>query len=75
MIKLPVKDPDTVPWMSRREIPAIKAALSAWRKLRKDKTLVEGAKNIASFGDKNCAERTVERTAEEGGQEWQTSLN
>ena len=64
MIKLPVKDPTTIPWMSPREIPAIKAVLSAWRALRKDKTLVEGAKNIASFGDKDCAERTAERTAE-----------
>lgn len=64
MIKLPVKDSDTVPWMSRREIPAIKAVLSAWRKLRRDNTLVEGAKSIASFGDKNCAERTAERTTE-----------
>ncbi len=63
MIKLPVKDRDTIPWMSQREIPAIKAILSAWRKLRKDKVLVEGAKNIASFGDKNCAERSAERTA------------
>ena len=35
MIKLPVKDRDTIPWMSRREIPAIKAALSAWRQKRK----------------------------------------
>lgn len=64
MIKLPVKDPDTVPWMSKREIPAIKAVLSAWRALRRDNTLVDGAKDIASFGDKNNAERSAERTAE-----------
>lgn len=64
MIKLPVKDDTTIPWMSQKEIPAIKAVLSAWRKLRKDNTLVEGAKSIASFGDKNCAERTAERTTE-----------
>jgi hypothetical protein len=38
MIKLPVKNPVTIPWMSRREIPAIKAALSAWRKMRKDES-------------------------------------
>lgn len=44
VIKLPVKDPDTVPWMSKREIPAIKAVLSAWRNLRKDKASVRHAK-------------------------------
>ncbi len=36
-MKPPVKDRDTIPWMSPREIPAIKAALSAWRKLRKER--------------------------------------
>lgn len=41
MIKLPVKDPVTIPWMSEREIPAIKAVLSAWRKMRKDKSTVQ----------------------------------
>lgn len=41
VIKLPVKDRDTIPWMSQREIPAIKAVLSAWRKLRKDKSTVQ----------------------------------
>ena len=40
MIKFPVKDRDTIPWMTQREIPAIKAALSAWRKLRRDKSTV-----------------------------------
>ncbi len=63
-MKLPVKDRDTIPWMTKREIPAIKAALSAWRAMRKDNTLVEGAKNIASFGDRDCAERSAARTAE-----------
>ena len=36
MIKLPINDPDTIPWMSKREIPAIKAVLSAWRAMRRD---------------------------------------
>ncbi len=36
-MNLPVKDRATMPRMSRREIPAIKAVLSAWRRLRKDK--------------------------------------
>ena len=36
MMKLPSKDPVTIPWMTKREIPAIKAILSAWRELRKD---------------------------------------
>lgn len=35
MIKLPVKDRDAIPWMTPREIPAIKAALSAWRTMRR----------------------------------------
>lgn len=41
MIKLPVKDPDTVPWMSRREIPVVKAVLSAWRAERKNPEFVK----------------------------------
>lgn len=41
MIKLPVKDRTTIPWMTQREIPAIKAVLSAWRKLRRDKAEVQ----------------------------------
>ena len=49
MIKPPVKDPDTVPWMSRREIPAVKAVLSAWRKLRKDKDLVKTIHDLISL--------------------------
>lgn len=36
MIKAPVKDRVTVPWMSAREIPAVKMLLSAWREMRKD---------------------------------------
>ena len=48
MIKLPVKDPDTVPWMSRREIPAIKAMLSAWRKLRKNQAFLDGQRYLVS---------------------------
>lgn len=36
-MKPPVKDRDTVPWISPAEIPAVKIMLSAWRKLRKDK--------------------------------------
>ena len=36
MIKFPIKDCDTIPWMSKAEIPAIKAALSAWRRLRRE---------------------------------------
>ena len=33
----PVNDRDTIPWIDRSEIPAVKIMLSAWRKLRKDK--------------------------------------
>ena len=35
-MRLPVKDRVTAPYMTEREIPAVKAALSAWRKLRRD---------------------------------------
>lgn len=49
MIKLPVKDPVTVPWMSQREIPAVKAALSAWRKLRKEKYDVKNIRDLVSL--------------------------
>ncbi len=35
-MKPPVKDTVTIPWMSEREIPAVKLVLSAWRKLRRD---------------------------------------
>lgn len=49
MIKLPVKDSVTVPWMSQREIPAVKAVLSAWRKLRKDKSMVQYIHDRASI--------------------------
>ena len=43
-MRIPVKDEVTIPWMSPREIPAIKAALSAWRKLRKDKDKIAAIK-------------------------------
>lgn len=36
MLKPPVKDKVTIPWMSEREIPAVKLVLSAWRALRRD---------------------------------------
>jgi hypothetical protein len=35
--------------MSQREIPAIKAVLSAWRKLRKDKDLVKTIHDLISL--------------------------
>ncbi len=47
MIKLPVKDPVTIPWMSQREIPAIKAVLSAWRAKRKDRSFARQARDTA----------------------------
>lgn len=36
MIKFPVQDCETIPWMTKREIPVIKAILSAWRERRRD---------------------------------------
>ena len=35
-MKPPVKDTVTIPWMSKKEIPAIKIVLSAWRKRRRE---------------------------------------
>lgn len=46
-MKLPVKDRTTIPWMTPREIPAIKAVLSAWRKLRRDRSIADGHKEFA----------------------------
>ena len=47
MIKLPVKDRTTIPWMSPHEIPAIKLVLSAWRASRKDHEFVLSRKLLA----------------------------
>lgn len=49
MIKLPVKDRETIPWMTPREIPAIKAVLSAWRKLRRDRSTVANIRDLVSL--------------------------
>ncbi len=35
-MKVPIKDFETIPWMSKAEIPAMKLALSAWRRLRRE---------------------------------------
>lgn len=35
-MRLPVKDRAAAPWMDEREIPAVEAALSAWRRLCRD---------------------------------------
>ena len=43
-MKLPAKDRETVPWMSQREIPAVKAVLSAWRRMRKDLDYTKGVR-------------------------------
>ena len=51
MIKLPVKDPDTVPWMSKREIPAIKAVLSQWRRMRRDKDFTRAIHDVIPLAD------------------------
>lgn len=48
-MKPPVKDKVTIPWMSEREIPAIKLALSAWRKLRRDKSTVANIRDLVSL--------------------------
>ncbi len=48
-MNLPVKDRVTVPWISEREIPAIKLALSAWRKLRRDREQRTSLRNLTSL--------------------------
>ena len=48
-MKLPVKDRTTQPYISEREIPAIKLALSAWRKLRRDREQRTSLRNLASL--------------------------
>ena len=60
MLKLPVKDPVTIPWMSPREIPAIKAALSAWRNLRRDKSTVRHIHDRASIAGEPQATAELE---------------
>ena len=50
-MKLPVKDWRTQPYISEREIPAVKAALSAWRKLRRDKTECANIRESVEYSD------------------------
>ena len=45
-MRIQVKDEVTIPWISTREIPAVKLMLSAWRKLRRDP---EARKRKAEF--------------------------
>ena len=49
MIKLPVKDPVTIPRMSQREIPVIKAVLSEWRAKRKDRPFARQARDTVAL--------------------------
>ncbi len=46
-MRLPVKDRKTTPWIDETEIPAIKLALSAWRKLRRSRVDVRNANDRA----------------------------
>lgn len=52
-MRLPVKDRATQPYVSEREIPAIKATLSAWRISRKDKGWRSHIRDIAECSDKD----------------------
>lgn len=54
-MKLPVKDRDTVPWISPAEIPAVKIMLSAWRKLRKDKCEISYLRQYVGMFDSDLA--------------------
>lgn len=47
-MRLPVMDRTTIPYMTEREIPAIKAALSAWRKLRRDRNVTKHIRDLAA---------------------------
>ena len=63
-MKLPVKDRTTIPWMTPREIPAIKAVLSAWRARRKDRDFAQQARDIvALIADCNTHSRSAADTA------------
>jgi hypothetical protein len=62
-MKLPCKDPVTVPWMSQREIPAIKAVLSAWRKARRDPVFRAAERAQPPFTDPQLIADTAARIA------------
>lgn len=63
-MKLPVKDPVTNPRMTQREIPAIKAVLSAWRAKRKDRSFAQQARDTAALiADCNTHSRSAADTA------------
>jgi hypothetical protein len=47
-MNLPVTDRDTTPWVAESEIPAVKAALSAWRALRRDRAAARAAADSAA---------------------------
>ena len=56
-MRLPVKERKTTPWISEREIPAVKIVLSAWRKLRKDKEQMQRLRD--SIGDAPALAPTI----------------
>jgi hypothetical protein len=63
-MKLPVKDRATIPWMTKREIPAIKAVLSAWRAKRNDRAFAQQARDTAALiADCNTHSRSAADTA------------
>lgn len=47
-MNLPVKDNRTTPWVSEREIPAVKIVLSAWRKAVKRDGFSSGHKEFVA---------------------------
>ncbi len=47
-VQAPVKDRNTVPWMSSKEIPAVKLVLSEWRKMRRDGRFRSGLPYVGS---------------------------
>ena len=61
-MKLPVKDRDTVPWISPAEIPAVKIMLSAWRKLRKDNGEISFLRKYVGMFDSDL-ERLIDTQA------------
>ena len=62
MIKFPIKDTKTIPWMSEREIPVVKAILSAWREKRRGDWKVYGFCSPLDFSTE-AAERHARGTA------------
>jgi len=62
-VKLPVKGRETVPWIAPNEIPAVKAALSAWRGLRRDRAQAAARRAFVDACAEDCLPALAEGAA------------